>query len=125
MPLELTRAITFNVTPVFTLETVWANGLVPFSWTPPATAWEVRVATDWPTFMVAGMLSVAINEGAEIMRDLPVLSWAVSIDNSSRLWPTRRPPVIVNVCAAVLARKPPGVPGPVNPLGTAVPFSCR
>ena len=65
MPLAVTRARMFRVTPLLRLETVLAKSELPPDCA-PVTACEVRVGTSWPTLMDAGMLSVAINMGAEI-----------------------------------------------------------
>ena len=85
MPLELTRARMVNVTPVLAFETVLVNSELPDDCTPCATASELKVGTDSPTFMVAGMLSVAISDGAAIVFVLPVVSSAFSAASSSRL----------------------------------------
>ena len=83
MPLELTRAMMFSVTPELRLDTVLVNRELPLCWTPPATACEVNTGTSSPTFSEAAMLSVAIMLGAEITRVWLVVSDAVSAASSS------------------------------------------
>src|SRR5579863_5310227 len=90
-PEGVTRASIFNVTPVFTLEMELANSEFPPDWT-PVTACAESVGTSVPTLMLAGILSVAITEGAE--RTLARLSdscnWTAA--KSRRLLPTRADP---------------------------------
>ena len=68
-PLEFTRARIFSVTPVLRLLMVLVKTLLPPDCTPPATACDVNTGTSCPTFMVAGMLSVAMMLGAEMTLD--------------------------------------------------------
>src|SRR5579885_1902238 len=102
MPLELTRAMMLRPTPVLWLLTVLVNREFPPSCTPPATAWELSVGTDSPTWICAGMLSVATTVGAEITRARVVCSCAVSSASSSRLWPTSIPAESCNTPPAVV-----------------------
>ena len=83
MPLELTRARMLSVTPVLTVLTVLLKRELPPCCTPPATACEVSVGTLVPTFMVAGMLSVAMMLGAEMTRVREVASLEVIVASSS------------------------------------------
>src|SRR5215472_19026992 len=78
MALELMRATISRVTPELVFEIVLAKTELPPDCTPEATPCEERVGTCVPTFMVAGMLSVAMTLGAEMTRDFPRLSAAVS-----------------------------------------------
>ena len=57
---------------------VFVKTLLPPDCTPPATACDVSTGTSWPTFIVAGMLSVATMLGAETTRDWWLLSAAVT-----------------------------------------------
>ena len=74
-PLELMRGTMESVTPELTFVMVLVNRLVPPVCT-PATACEVSTGTCWPTFIVAGMLSVAMMLGDEIRRDCELVSAA-------------------------------------------------
>src|SRR5262245_6921121 len=88
IPLGVTRARTFKLTPVFCWATELANSELPPCWT-LVTAWAVRVGTEGRTFRTAGMLSVAMTEGAE--RTLARFSFSCSCTaaRSSRLFPTK------------------------------------
>src|SRR5471032_3020771 len=83
MPLELTRARMLSVTPVLTVLTVLLKRELPLCCTPPTTACEVSVGTLVPTFMVAGMLSVAMMLVAEITFVRVVASAEVMVASSS------------------------------------------
>ncbi len=91
-PLGFTRAVTFNVTPLLRVEMVLANSDEPLE-VAVVAADDDKVGTSWPTFMTAGMLSVASSTGAEITLVLPLVSWAVRMPRSSRLRPTSAPAV--------------------------------
>ena len=56
-----------------------------------ATPLEVNTGTSWPTFMIGGILSVAMMLGDEMMRDLFWLSAAETASISSWLRNTRAP----------------------------------
>ena len=84
-PLELTRAMMDSVVPVERLEIELKE--LPVT----ATPLEVNTGTSCPTFMIAGMLSVAMMLGEEMMRDLFWLSAAETASSSSWLRSTRAP----------------------------------
>jgi hypothetical protein len=90
-PLGLTRAVMLMVMPVLSELTVLLNTLLPLDCTPPTTACEVSTGTSVPTFMVAGMLSVAMMLGEEMMRACPLVSCAWRTPRISLLAPTSVP----------------------------------
>ena len=71
IPEAFTRGVIQRVTPVCTLVTVFVNREEPSCCAPDARACEDRVGTDAPTVIEAGMLSVAMTDGAEMMRLRP------------------------------------------------------
>ena len=83
MPLAVTLAVMFNVIPVLVLLTALVTA-------PPMELVidPCRVGTVVPTFTLAGMLSVAITEGAEMILALLSDSINVTVPSSSRLLPT-------------------------------------
>ena len=91
IPEAFTRAVTASFTPVCTLLTVFVNSDEPSENAPPTTAWDESVGIVWPTTISAGMLSVAINEGAEITLVLPSVSLASRKRASSRVVRTSIP----------------------------------
>jgi hypothetical protein len=82
MPLGVTRAVMFSPIPVLTLET-------PDVTDPSALTVELDwVGTVAPTLIEAGILSVAMTEGEEIILELPSDSIKLTTPESARLLPT-------------------------------------
>jgi len=84
MPLGVTRAVIFSPIPVLTFETpVVTDPVIPLAVEPAS------VGTVVPTFIEAGILSVAMIEGEEIIFALLSDSIKLTIPESTRLLPTR------------------------------------
>ncbi len=89
MPLGVTRAVIFSPIPVLTLET-------PVVTDPSAlVVLPAAVGTVVPTLIEAGMLSVAMIEGEEIIFALLSDSIKLTIPESTRLLPTSVAPLRV------------------------------
>src|ERR1700722_20699865 len=84
---------------------VLAKTELPPDWTPGMTPCDESVGTCVPTFMVAGMLSVAMMLGAEITRVFPLLSEAFSTPSN---W------LFFDINAPIVRAMPPGPPAAVN-----------
>jgi hypothetical protein len=83
MPLGVTRATIFSPIPVLTLETpVVTDPVIPLAVEPAS------VGTVVPTLMDAGILSVAIIDGEEIIFALVSDSIRLTIPERMRLFPT-------------------------------------
>ena len=85
------RGVMDRVTPVCTFWMVLANRESPPTWAPAAKPWLARVGTDWPTVMVAAMLSVAMMEGAEMILVRPSSLLATRKAANSRVLPNKAP----------------------------------
>src|SRR3984885_11278484 len=127
MPLGVTRATMFKPMPVLTLETAVLTAPV----TPLATEPD-SVGTVVPTLMEAGILSVAMIEGEEIIFALLSDSMSCTMPDNARLLPTNMEADKLTVAPLTgTGASPPNNEAAVDvmapgPLGATVPESvCK